>query len=256
MNNFCVYKHTSPTGKVYIGITSQNPERRWRKDGSGYRYNTKFMNAIRKYGWNNFEHEVLFENLTEEDALEIEKDLIQKYNSYRNGYNSSLGGDYGGYTEEVKNKISNSVKELWKNDEYRKHMSEAHKGIATSLGHKHSEETKKKMSQIVKERCKDENYRKKLSESAKKRAKREGSLYYSENAKKAWRNKESRERIIASNRGNRYTAKKVLCVETNIIYPSVLDASKAMGCTRDAIGSVCRGIHKTSCGYHWRFADE
>lgn len=29
-----VYKHTSPVGKVYIGITHQKPEKRWQK---GYR---------------------------------------------------------------------------------------------------------------------------------------------------------------------------------------------------------------------------
>ena len=36
MKNFIVYKHTSPNGKVYIGITKQNPKQRW-GNGSGYR---------------------------------------------------------------------------------------------------------------------------------------------------------------------------------------------------------------------------
>ena len=42
-NNYTVYKHTSPHGKVYIGITSQSPIRRWRKDGSGYKSHIDFQ---------------------------------------------------------------------------------------------------------------------------------------------------------------------------------------------------------------------
>lgn len=33
---YTVYKHTSPSGKVYIGITKRKPEYRWNK-GKGYR---------------------------------------------------------------------------------------------------------------------------------------------------------------------------------------------------------------------------
>ena len=47
---YCVYKHTSPNGMVYIGITRQNPIKRW-MNGKGYSYNTYFYNAILKYGW-------------------------------------------------------------------------------------------------------------------------------------------------------------------------------------------------------------
>lgn len=35
-NNFCVYRHTSPSGKCYIGITHQDPEYRWGKNGYSY----------------------------------------------------------------------------------------------------------------------------------------------------------------------------------------------------------------------------
>ena len=64
---WCVYKHTSPSGKIYIGITCQNPNRRWR-NGEGYKKNKYFYRAIQKYGWNNFQHEVIEEGLTEKDA--------------------------------------------------------------------------------------------------------------------------------------------------------------------------------------------
>lgn len=34
---YSVYKYTAPNGKVYIGITGKDPEKRW-LNGRGYRY--------------------------------------------------------------------------------------------------------------------------------------------------------------------------------------------------------------------------
>lgn len=93
MELFIVYKHTAPNGKSYIGITSKSPELRW-KDGHGYQGQKKFYNAILKYGWDNFTHEILFEGLTKELACQREIELIRQYDSVRNGYNVSTGGEY------------------------------------------------------------------------------------------------------------------------------------------------------------------
>lgn len=250
METFIVYKHISPSNKIYIGITSQEPQRRWRKDGSGYRQNKKFYNAIKKYGWDNFQHEILAEGLTEGEALKLEKELIQKYNSFANGYNKSLGGDYGGYTDETKQKISNSVKELWNDETYREHMSQAHKGKSVKGWH-HTEEAKQKMSEAVVKRCESQEYRKRLSDSAKKRGFNASKL-----AHKAWNNEASRNKIIQSKLGNSYRAKKVICVETKVIYNSTTEASKSIGVSREAIGRVCRGLNKTAKGLRWSFYDE
>lgn len=38
---YTLYKHTAPSGKVYIGITSQNVMKRW-QNGSGYSQNVYF----------------------------------------------------------------------------------------------------------------------------------------------------------------------------------------------------------------------
>lgn len=109
-NNYTVYMHKNKiNGKVYIGITSQQPvKRRWRK-GSCYKNCNKFYKAIKKYGWNNFEHIILFENLTEKEACNKEIELIKKYNSIRNGYNILQGGNLSNkgirFTEEHKYKI-------------------------------------------------------------------------------------------------------------------------------------------------------
>ena len=104
-----VYKHTNKTnGKVYIGITRTTIEKRWR-NGEGYALQTYFYNAIRKYGWDGFEHEVLFEGLTEEEARTKEIELIAFYKSnYRRynapilGYNATDGGEgLSGYGKQV-----------------------------------------------------------------------------------------------------------------------------------------------------------
>lgn len=128
---YCVYKHTSPDGKIYIGITSQKPpSKRWRKNGSGYKFCPHFYGAIKKYGWENFEHEILLDGLSVEEAQEKEKELISKFNSCNNkyGYNISVGG-IGGVqreiTEETRKKLSESARKSYiTNPKLRKLRSE------------------------------------------------------------------------------------------------------------------------------------
>lgn len=128
-----VYKHTSPSGKVYIGITSTKPERRW-KNGKGYKQNPYFMCAIKKYGWDSIKHEVLFTNLTKEEACGMEIDLIRKYDSTNRlyGYNCSIGGDsgYNGViaSDESRKKRSKALMGHEVTEETRKKISEKHKG--------------------------------------------------------------------------------------------------------------------------------
>lgn len=100
---WCVYAHISPSNKYYIGITSQKPERRWRK-GEGYTHNKYFTNAINKYGWDNFHHEIVASNLTEDEAKNFESLLIKKLNTTNSdfGYNLSSGGDGAHHCEETK----------------------------------------------------------------------------------------------------------------------------------------------------------
>lgn len=102
-NSYIVYKHTSPSSKVYIGITKFDPKYRWLNNGRGYKTQTTLFNAIIKYGWINFKHEILYKDLSEEQALDKEEELIQQYKSYdrRYGYNISLRGPkYGAFIKE------------------------------------------------------------------------------------------------------------------------------------------------------------
>ena len=91
--NYCVYVHVNKINqKKYVGITCKKPEERWKKDGYGYKKQS-FYNAILKYGWDNFEHIILEDGLTCSEANEKEKEYIEKFDSYSNGYNNSYGGD-------------------------------------------------------------------------------------------------------------------------------------------------------------------
>lgn len=112
--NWIVYKHTNKQNhKSYIGITGQEPEKRW-KNGRGYQHHKKFFAAIIKYGWDGFTHDILATNLSEEEARKLEKEYIIKYNSKNNGYNLTDGGEgASGYSHssETKKAISKSMKQ-------------------------------------------------------------------------------------------------------------------------------------------------
>ena len=106
MNNYKVYIHKFPNGKAYIGITKQEPKIRW-GGGNGYVRNEYMHRAIKKYGWENIEHIILFDGLSEEDACEIEKSLIKKYrtNEKEFGYNIESGGQCSNLAESTKQKL-------------------------------------------------------------------------------------------------------------------------------------------------------
>ena len=94
-NTYTVYMHKNKiNSKVYIGITSKLPQLRWGKNGKGYKSQI-FYNAILKYGWDNFEHKILYTGLSNDDANSKEIELISVYksNNHKYGYNVSIGGD-------------------------------------------------------------------------------------------------------------------------------------------------------------------
>lgn len=157
MVNYKVYKHTSPNGKVYIGITCQKLSRRF-MNGKGYKQCPRMANAIKKYGWNNFKHEVLFDGLTKAEAEEIEIELIKKYksNDSKYGYNIENGGNTSGtHSEETKQKISEANKGRTFSEESILKMQAAHRGKQMGkenpfYGRKHTEECKKQHSEFMK----------------------------------------------------------------------------------------------------------
>lgn len=92
MMNYCVYEHVFPNGKRYIGI-SNNPVKRWR-NGEGYSTQPKVYRAIKKYGWDHIQHNIIIKRLTQEQAKTLEKYLIALLNTIEHGYNETIGGDH------------------------------------------------------------------------------------------------------------------------------------------------------------------
>lgn len=93
-----IYKATSATtGKVYIGQSSQTLQERINQHNShafGQQYNYHFHNAIRKYGADDFTYEIIEDGINSIEELNLrERFWIAEYDSYYNGYNSTLGGD-------------------------------------------------------------------------------------------------------------------------------------------------------------------
>lgn len=181
-----IYRYKSPSGKYYIGQTiDENSRRR-----AFLTYNTqyggiKIDNARRKYGPENFEYTVLIK-ITGDNPEEVknylnilEESFIKMYDSFKNGYNSTTGGDsrilseesrkilseaHKGQvshmkgkhlSEEAKQKLSKSLRGMkaWNkgipmSEEQKKKLSEVHKGKTTWMkGRKHSEETRRKISE-------------------------------------------------------------------------------------------------------------
>lgn len=122
---YCVYMHRNIiNNKVYVGQTGTAVEDRW-QNGKGYKGCTLFERAINKYGWDNFEHTILEDNLTRQEVGIAENKFITLYDSTNpeKGYNISTGGESG----HVGVKMS---------DEARKRMSKARKGKPFSQEHK------------------------------------------------------------------------------------------------------------------------
>ena len=149
-----IYKFTNLiNGKIYVGV-STHLARRFSEHRCNYK-KYPISCAIRKYGWENFEVEIL-EYFNNEDSLDymFEREIywITYFNSTERytGYNLANGGKNSLYghicSEETRLKISKASKG-------RKHSQESKNKIAEwSRNRRHSEETKRKMSESCKKK--------------------------------------------------------------------------------------------------------
>lgn len=112
---YCVYIHTNKqNGKVYIGQTKfgDEPNKRWR-NGEGYKMSVRFYQAIKKYGWDGFEHQIIETGLTQDEANRLEELLILQFDStnFANGYNAKSGGDHQELPDITKLKMAESLRQ-------------------------------------------------------------------------------------------------------------------------------------------------
>lgn len=271
-----VYMHTCPNNKVYVGLTMQPIEKRWRK-GKNYQNTPYFYNAIKKYGWDNIRHEVLFENLTKEEAEEKEKELIALYDSSnRNfGYNIEKGGKAGDrFTPEIIEKMRKAALGRTVSAETRAKISKAHKGRVfseetrrkisqASIGRTVSEETRLKLSKINKGNKMSEESRKKLSNSKK------GQKFSEETRKKMseyakHRSPEHLRKLSESNTGKKKSLEQKMKAwvpivqldkDGNVIkhYGSATQAFEETGIDKRQINNCCKGRQKTAHGFVWKY---
>jgi len=151
MDKFIVYKHTNKkNNKSYIGITSQEAKKRW-QNGNKYKNNKYFWNAIKKYGWDNFDHEIIFEDVSKNDALKKEEELIavNKSSEKDYGYNLTLGGELNIPNKETLKKLSESHKGKHHNGTFKKGM------IPKTKGTKRPKEVIEKMKATKKKNIKN-----------------------------------------------------------------------------------------------------
>lgn len=187
MNDFTVYMHINKiNGKKYVGITKhKDPNKRW-VNGKGYFRNKHFADAIDKYGWNNFEHQIIMQGLEKESACALEQWLIKVHETQdkNKGYNITDGGECFHHTNESK-----------------KLMSEHRKG--------------------------------------------KGLREFSDEHK----------RKLREHHGGGADKKKVLCIETDIVYESINEAARALVISKKVISNCCNGVphYNTAKGFHWQF---
>ena len=252
---YTVYKHTSPSGKVYIGITSIDPAKRWKQ---GYSHNKHFSMAIKKYGWENIKSEIIASGLTKNEACEMEIFLIKQYKSTDQnlGYNISTGGECGRagatFSLESREKMRQSKLGRKLSAEQCRKISERGKGRVVSLetrekirsantGRKHTEEEKLKMSIKA-------TGRKQSDETKAKRRKMmagENNHFYGKKHTEAAKSKVSEK-----------NSKKVVCLETGEVFKSAVFASHCLGLNSSAVSGSINGKSKSAGGFHWKYLEE
>lgn len=231
---YSVYLHTFPNGKKYVGVTSWKPKLRWGANGCNYK-NPYMRNAIKKYGWNNIKHEILADNLTIDQASEMEKTLIQKYDTANRwyGYNISLGG--------VESKACS--------EETREKLRQA------NLGKVMSEEAKRKIGEFNKGRHSTDEMRKHMSEAQKKSFANGNNAMHSpeSRAKAAAKLKGRKASAYAIQRASEAKYHSVKNMQTGVVYPSIKAACEDTGIYRSTIIRHCNGKLKSK---KWQYVEK
>lgn len=225
--DYKLYVHISPSGKRYYGITGMDIKKRW-KSGKGYKKNKHFTNSINKYGWDNFTHEILFNNLTEAEAKLLEQCYIALYDTTNQdkGYNITLGGEG-----------SNGLK---RSEETKQKMREAQKGENNSFyGKKHTKETIKKMSESHKRENLTKETIKKISETNRGK---NNSMYGKHHTE------EAKQKMSEAKKGKNNTrSRNIICITTNRIFFTIAEGAEYYNIKcPSSITECCKGKKKSA----------
>lgn len=287
-----IYKYISPSGKIYIGQTTNEHRRRKTFFNVNKKYGgDKIDNARKKHRPENFHYEVLYKEVfsSEKDAQkkldELEEYYIRLYESYESGYNMTYGGytNIGfRYSDEQKKKMSlyrigkklrartskerqrhsEIMKEKWNTPEYRTireniNNSEDHKQkLSVSLGGSNNGMYGK--SHTPESRIKMSNSRFGVN-----------NIWYGKIKSKEYRDKISGGMIeyYKNNSVSNETKNKIsnsistpvnqYSINGNFIktHRSSSLAGDSLGIDPSCIIKVCKGKRKTAGGFIWKYAE-
>lgn len=230
-----IYKLTCTiTGKVYIGKTIDINRRMVQHSKITPKYSHHLANAIKKYGMANFKEEILFEVEAEDRAVlntalsNAEKSYIEQYDSYRIGYNSTVGGEGTSgfhWLESSKKKLSESLKKFF----------ESTKGKA-QIEHTISCIRNREVSKETKEKIGKGNRGKKMPEEAKTKIRN----YQLVNA------------------SSKYVPVLQYDLNNNLLnrFDSITEAAKSINKDTSHIVSCCKGRRKTAYGFVWKYEEK
>jgi len=236
-------------GHSYVGVTTQGVLRRWTQHCYTARRKpvTYLHRAIAKYGPESFEVEKIGVAVGLEDGSLFEQMLIKQH---KPEYNQTNGGELTvgrRVSEEVRQKMSASAKgrknnpkqsaehaikikqKLAEDPEYR---SKVLVGLVNARGRIDRE----KQKEAAREFCRTRTY----SEEERR--------ICGERLRTLGHTKEAREKVAAKKR------KKVVCIDTGVIYESVLDAAEKTGVFFSSISRVCRGERQRAGNLVFHFA--
>lgn len=230
-------------GKIYIGQTMKSLTERACKNGSNYKDCTHFYNAIKYYGQDNFNGEILKDNLTKDEADYWESYYIAYYDSTNPdiGYNIEFGGHQGPISQETRKKISDKAKERYKDptknpmygkhcsEEAKKKMREKNSGKKCQCYGMHlSQETKDKISKAHIGKPSNTNWTPELRQL---------------------RSELSREMAM------KLFARKVHCIEDDLNFDSIKDAADYYHVSKSTLCGHLKGNQKSCAGKHFEYAE-
>lgn len=217
-NVYTVYKHISPNGKEYVGMT-RNIQKRWEGNGCSYTKNSEFRNDIMKYGWDNFQHIIIKDGLSLRKASKLEDELIVDSMNRGVAYNIARGGIGGSHPAWNKG--------IPLSDEQKAKL------IAANKGKKLSDETRERISKSNIGRIVSEETKRKIGD--KNRGK-----------------KHSKEHTAKWKKSNKWRFRKIEIRKNEILvgtYDSIREASRKTGLSRGFINGTIRNPKGEHQGY-------
>lgn len=271
-----IYTNLKDNNKKYIGQTSSSLEERAGSNFINYKESWRFYSAITEFGADSFSREIVFETLDEDEADNMEIQLIKNFKTQNPdfGYNIQPGGKNFIMDDKIRKKIGEKVKNSKK---FKKNNFIAHAKKVVSI----DVETKKfKIYDSLTIAANDLNvsrgnigsichgkgraislkgkifmfesdflerdidkYISRYNDRQNRRYSDERNIKMSNSIKESYKNGRSKE----------YMEKKVICIETNEVYNSIKEASEKTNTCAQNISQVCNGKRQTANKLHWKF---